>query len=78
MVSFRLILVYHHLKLATFQFLATLSCAHYKNTIASLLAIDHVFLTMKTKLPFHIYRYNSSTSLTFRHFSEEVLTVSFK
>lgn len=74
MVSFRFILVYH-LELATFQFLATLSCAHYKNTITSLLAIDHVFLTMKTKLPFHIYRYNSSTSLAFRRFGEEVLTV---
>lgn len=76
-VSFHLILVYH-LKLATFQFLASVGCAYCKNTITSLLVIDHVFLTMKTKLPFHLCRYNSSTNLAFRHFSEEVLAVSFK
>lgn len=76
-VSFHLILVYP-LKLATLQFLAGVGWAHYKNTITSLLVIDHVFLTMKTMLPFHLYGYNSSTNLTFRHISEEVLTVSFK
>lgn len=76
-VNFLLILV-HHVKLATFQLLARVRCAHYKNTITSLLAIDHGFLTMKTKLPFHLSRYNSSTNLAFRQISEEVLTVSFK
>lgn len=76
-VSFHLILIYH-LKLATFQFRASVWYAYYKNTTTSLLAIDHGFLTMKTKLPFHLYTYNSSTNFTFRHISEEVLTVSFK
>lgn len=77
MVSFHLIPVYA-LKLATFQFLAGVGWAHYNKTIMSLLVIDHVFLTMKSKLPFHLYGYNSSTNLAFRHISEEVLTVSFK
>lgn len=76
-VNFHLVLV-HHLKLATFQFLAGVSCAHYKNNIIGLLAIDHVFLGKKTKLPFHLYRYNGSTNLAFKHISEEVLTMSFK
>lgn len=56
-MSFDLILVYP-LKLVTFQFLASVGWAHYKNTSMNLLVIDHVFLTIKTKLPFHLCGYN--------------------
>lgn len=52
-------------------------CAHYESTIASLIVIDHVFLTMETKLTSHLASYNSSSSSAFRQNSEEVLTMSF-
>lgn len=67
----------HHLKLATFQLLATMRCAHYESTITSLIVIDHVFLTMETKLTSHLDTHNSSSSSAFRQTSEEVLTASF-